>query len=124
MSSKKGAILSHSGTTEKWNRKIRADIRRLANQIVERFSPAGVILFGSHAQGQADPDSDVDLLVILPDDAKLVTSLDIRRAVSCDIPLDILVYSRQALEQRVSAGDFFLRDALDTGVVLYEKPGE
>ena len=35
-------------------------------RVVEEFAPQRVILFGSHARGDATPDSDVDLLVIMP----------------------------------------------------------
>ena len=40
------------------------DIQKLANQIVERFKPYRVILFGSYAIGTPTADSDVDLLVV------------------------------------------------------------
>jgi len=42
------------------------DISRLSEKIAREFRPERVILFGSHAQGNPRPDSDVDLLVILP----------------------------------------------------------
>ncbi len=38
------------------------DIREIVRQIVQRFRPQKVILFGSYAQGKPTPDSDVDLL--------------------------------------------------------------
>jgi predicted nucleotidyltransferase len=41
------------------------DIREIVQQIVERFRPQKVILFGSYAQGKPTKDSDVDLLVIM-----------------------------------------------------------
>jgi predicted nucleotidyltransferase len=105
--------------TEKWNRTVHKEIQHLVDQIVERFTPLRVILFGSHAQGSADADSDVDLLVAMPDSAKPITSLDVRRAISYSIPLDVLVYTLHDLEERITAGDFFLQDAVETGEVLY-----
>lgn len=41
----------------------------LLDRVVRHFEPEAVILFGSHARGDADEDSDYDLLVVLPDDA-------------------------------------------------------
>jgi len=41
-------------------------IREMVNRIVRRFEPEKVILFGSYATGKASPDSDVDLLVVMP----------------------------------------------------------
>jgi predicted nucleotidyltransferase len=43
------------------------DIQELADQIVERYKPCRVILFGSYATGLPTADSDVDLLVVMAD---------------------------------------------------------
>ena len=40
-------------------------IRKMVNRILEHFDPDRIILFGSHARGEAGPDSDVDLLVVM-----------------------------------------------------------
>ncbi len=41
-------------------------IRLMTRRIVRQFRPDRIILFGSHARGGAGPDSDVDLLVVMP----------------------------------------------------------
>ena len=41
-------------------------IDQMVGRIVERFDPERIILFGSAARGEAGPDSDVDLLVVMP----------------------------------------------------------
>jgi len=46
--------------------KINAQIKNLCQQIVENFKPQKIILFGSHAYGKPNADSDVDLLVVMP----------------------------------------------------------
>ncbi len=43
----------------------RMHIDRMVKRIVAKFRPERVILFGSHARGEAGPDSDVDLLVVM-----------------------------------------------------------
>ena len=47
-------------------RELQKTIRRMVKRIVERFNPDQVILFGSHARGTAGPDSEVNLLVVMP----------------------------------------------------------
>jgi uncharacterized protein len=42
-----------------------SEIEAFSQQIVEKFQPERIILFGSYAYGQPNEDSDVDLLVIL-----------------------------------------------------------
>src|SRR5438132_13391426 len=41
-------------------------IKKIVRRIVQRFHPDQIILFGSHARGDATADSDVDLLVVMP----------------------------------------------------------
>ena len=43
----------------------KATIRAVAQLIAERFDPEQIILFGSHARGNAGSHSDIDLLVVL-----------------------------------------------------------
>lgn len=40
-------------------------IGRIVRRIVAMFHPEKIILFGSHARGEAGPDSDIDLLVVM-----------------------------------------------------------
>ena len=39
-------------------------ISTMTERIVRDFHPVQIILFGSHARGEAHPQSDVDLLVV------------------------------------------------------------
>ena len=97
-------------------------IRVLANRIARTVSPRQIILFGSHAQGQAGPDSDVDLLVVTDRPAGCDASLNLRRKIEYSFPLDLIVCDARRLKQRIKAGDFFLQDAVQFGKVLYERP--
>ena len=42
-------------------------LEELTRRIVEAVHPLRIILFGSAARGQAGPDSDVDVLVVMPE---------------------------------------------------------
>ena len=97
-------------------------IRRVVDQIVKACSPRQVILFGSHATGKTNDDSDVDLLVITKRPAGSDSSLVLRRAITYAFPLDLVVYDAKTLTERIAAGDFFLQDAVAQGKVLYEAP--
>ena len=69
-----------------------AGIQPVVRQIVARFHPQQVILFGSHADGQPTEDSDVDLLVMLPtEENPLHLAAHISASVDHPFPLDILV---------------------------------
>lgn len=100
---------------------IRAQIQAFVDQVVRRFHPGKVILFGSYAYGRPTEDSDVDLLVILPHrgpGARKATQ--IRLACPRDFPLDLLVRSPAELRRRLRMGDQFLREVTSKGIVLHE----
>lgn len=99
----------------------RPAIRKFANEVARRFKPVRIILFGSYAYGKPTLDSDVDLLVVMPCKGRsLDAALDVRRAVAADFPLDLIVRTPAELRRRLALGDFFLREIVDKGEVLYE----
>ena len=59
-------------------------ISTMTERIVRDFHPVQIILFGSHALGEAHPQSDVDLLVVFSELAdKRTTAVDVRTARIC-----------------------------------------
>jgi len=102
--------------------KVLPQIQALAGHIAREVSPRRIILFGSHARGQAGPDSDVDLLVVTDRPEGCDASLNLRRKIEYSFPLDLIVCDARRLKQRIKAGDFFLQDAVQFGKVLYERP--
>ena len=93
-------------------------------RIVSELRPEKIILFGSYAYGHPTPDSDVDLLVIMKTRAKQV---DRYVAVSNllyprEFPVDIIVKTPKEIESELQKrGNFFMREVLTKGKVLYER---
>jgi predicted nucleotidyltransferase len=96
-------------------------IQRFAREVVARFHPEKIILFGSHAYGQPHADSDVDMLVIMPARNELDQAAAISLAIDHDFPLDLLVRTPKNLAWRLAEGDSFLQEVMGRGRVLYEK---
>ena len=95
-------------------------IRELTSQIARAFNPDKIILFGSHAYGQASSDSDVDILVVLPFKGKPVRkAIEIRNRVNAELPLDLIVRTDQ-LADRLAQNDWFIREIVERGRTLYE----
>ncbi len=97
-------------------------IQNLADDIVRRFAPERVILFGSYAYGLPTADSDVDFLVVLPpfDEPSAKKSSQMRQAVHAGFPLDVLAYSSDVLKKRLAMNDYFLREVVERGKTLYD----
>ncbi|MGH6898146.1 MAG: HEPN domain-containing protein [Geminicoccaceae bacterium] len=50
------------------------ELNRVVSRLVATFDPVAVYLFGSRARGEANADSDYDLMIVLPDDNTRVRS--------------------------------------------------
>lgn len=89
--------------------------------LIDAARPERIILFGSHARGDARPDSDLDFLVIeakVEDRAKEMVRL--RRALRpLRIPVDILVYSSEDVARWGDQPGSALYWALREGKVVY-----
>ena len=98
------------------------EIKSFVNDVVKRFSPERVILFGSHASGNTTQDSDVDILVVMDFKSRPhQQSFEIRRAIRRSFPLDLLVRRPADIDRRLRLGDFFIKEIIQEGKVLYEK---
>jgi predicted nucleotidyltransferase len=102
----------------------RKEIRQMVRRIVSRFHPDQIILFGSHARGEAGPSSDVDLLVVMPfSGSKREKQVEIRLALQgIGISKDILVSSPEEFQWRKEIPGTIERPAALEGRVLYARP--
>lgn len=98
-------------------------LQEITHRVVENFHPEKVILFGSHAAQTAQPDSDIDLLVIMETEGS-----PIQRAVAIKqvcrprfVAMDVLVKTPEEVTAQLARGNFFLRQILNEGRVLYER---
>ena len=99
-------------------------IREACAEIAARFRPLKIVLFGSHAHGNATAGSDVDLLVIMrftgnPHEQSLAIRAHLNRD-GARFPMDILARTPEAVAWRLANGDSFLKEVLEHGVVMYE----
>jgi len=97
------------------------EIRNITAQIIEKYKPEKIILFGSAARGETTPDSDVDFLII-----KKETPLygadrirELSRVIDRNIPVDFLIYRPEEFNKRLKMGDPFLKTIVKEGKVLY-----
>ena len=98
-----------------------AEIQEFVDKVVEEFAPQRVILFGSHARGDATSDSDVDLLVIMPTKMQaLDQAVEIRQRIDHHFALDLLVRTPAEVNERLALGDFFPKELVSEGKTLYK----
>lgn len=98
-------------------------LRTLVERLVEGFDPERILLFGSRARGTAHPDSDLDVLVVMPPGTqKRETQVAMRRALrDLRASKDILVTTPEEIERRGRIPGLVLGTALREGVELYAR---
>lgn len=93
--------------------------------ILADLNPYKAILFGSYADGKADEDSDIDLIVVL-DKNERTRNFEERAAnyssvkecfiaMKNRVPMDIIVYTRPEWHDFVRADNSFTREILEKG---------
>jgi len=98
-----------------------SDIQALADKIVHEFHSEKIILLVSHARVVATTDSDVDLMVIIAsDEHPSRTAAEITNRVHPrNYALDLIVRSPETVRMRIQMNDWFMRDVMREGRVLY-----
>ena len=92
----------------------------VVRQIADLFHPERIILFGSYAYGTPRPDSDVDLLVVMDTPlSEIQQEIAIWKVIKKNFALDLLVRTSANFMRRISMGDFFLKEIVENGKVLY-----
>lgn len=114
---------------QEWRQSFQAPAQRMAlihnicDRIAEKFQPEQIFLFGSHAYGTPTAESDLDLLVVMPFvGSPLSQAVNISRQLNLMIPLDLMVRTRAQVNERLAMDDFFMREIIERGKVMYEAP--
>ena len=95
---------------------------RLIVQRLAQMSPDRVYLFGSHARGEAGPDSDLDFLVVIPrsDKSRYERAVEARGFVrGIVVPKDIIVLTRAEWEKEIKAPSSLSSTVLREGIALH-----
>jgi predicted nucleotidyltransferase len=98
-------------------------IPEITRRIVKTSRPDKIILFGSHAREEANADSDLDLLVIVPGVRHLrKESIRVRRALRGLLaPVDIIIATPEQVRRLGNTRGLIYQSALREGKVLYER---
>lgn len=92
--------------------------------IVEAIHPQKIILFGSHARGDAKPDSDLDLLIIhnSPRSNRQIRRQIDRFFLHRRFGLDLLVRTPAEVRRNLADNNpFYTKHIFGEGIVLYER---
>ena len=100
---------------------ILSEIKNISSQIIQKYKPIKIILFGSAARGEYDQVNDLDFLIIKQDVPSygLERMRELDKLIERNIAADMLVYRPDEFEKRINLGDPFIKTILQEGRVLY-----
>jgi predicted nucleotidyltransferase len=100
---------------------ITSEIDNIVEQIIQKYYPLKIILFGSAGRGEYDKVNDLDFLIIKQNVPSygLARMRELDELIDRNIAADMLVYRPDEFEERVKLGDPFIKAILKEGKVLY-----
>lgn len=98
-------------------------LKEIVSRIVSAVHPERIILFGSYAYGKPKDESDLDILVIMPSELPgHKRSVSIYRVLAeLLVPIDVVVYTKEEIEEWSEVPQAFITTVLKKGKVIYEK---
>lgn len=91
-------------------------------ELLKRYNPEKIILFGSSLRKDRDRYSDIDILIIKETKNSFLKRLkETALLLNVDEDVDILVYTPGEIERFKAMDNCFIKDILREGIVIYEK---
>lgn len=98
---------------------IQNEIDSIKEQIVSRYAPSKIVLFGSQAKGNATKRSDIDLCIVKDTDNKRDLLTDMYLNVESSKPFDLLLYTGSEWNECVKDTSSFAYLINTRGTVIY-----
>jgi predicted nucleotidyltransferase len=102
-------------------KQIEEEIKNITQQLIEKYKPEKIVLFGSAASGKFGPDSDLDFLIVKKKTPYygIERMREVERLIDTSFPCDFLVARPNEVKKRLWLGDPFLKLIFKEGRVLY-----
>ena len=95
------------------------EIDSIKNQIIEKYNPKEIILFGSVAKEIFREHSDIDLCIIMDTTNKRELLTNMYIDIESNIPFDLVLYTSEEWENCVNDKSCFAYSIINTGVKIY-----
>ena len=96
------------------------EIEKIKEQIIERYKPEKIILFGSAVWGDKEI-NDVDFFIIKKDVPYYGADrmIELYHLMDTNVAVDYIVYKPEEVKERLSIGDPFIKRIFEDGKILY-----
>ena len=104
------------------NKKSNKIVKRFINLTIKKFNLKKIIIFGSFARGDYHKGSDLDLIIVGEFKERFIDRIGkILELNNSDLEIDVMVYTEEELQKMIQEKRPFIEQALEEGIVVYEK---
>lgn len=97
------------------------EVKEIVQALKVNYKPEKIILFGSLANGKTNESSDIDLMIIKQTKKNpWERAAEVDRFIKHNLPVDFLVYTPEEVKERIQINDFFIKEIMERGQVIYE----
>jgi len=118
MKNKGGLLMSSTRNTF---RSIENEIESMKEQIVSRYAPKKIVLFGSQAKGTATKNSDIDLCIIKNTANKRDLLTDMYLNIESSKPFDLILYTENEWYRCIIDTTSFAYQINNNGIIVFER---
>jgi len=95
------------------------EIDSIKNQLIEKYRPLRIILFGSQAKETAGRKSDIDLCIVKETENKRALAVEMSLNIESTRPMDIIVYTPDEWDSSRQDSTSFASMVWKRGVEIY-----
>ncbi|PKL72574.1 hypothetical protein CVV26_01000 [Candidatus Kuenenbacteria bacterium HGW-Kuenenbacteria-1] len=100
--------------------KLQKNLKQIIKDL-EPYKSEKIILYGSCAKGDFKKNSDIDLFIIKKTKKNFFDRLDdVNKLINHKTPIDILVFTPKEIKKRLALEDFFFKEIIQKGKIIYE----
>jgi len=106
------------------SKEVQEQLNQITQNIVAKFKPERIVLFGSYASGKPSEDSDFDLLVIKNTKLRPIDrDREVRRVLPADRKkgVDLIIITPQEADRAFREKNIFINKLFNEGKELYAK---
>ena len=104
---------------------VQDEIQNVTKQLIEKYHPQKIILFGSAAWAteEFNKDSDLDFFIVKDDvpDKGHERGYQLHMMINYDVACDFIVAKEDEIKKRLSMEDPFVEKIINSGHILYDK---
>ena len=98
---------------------LKEEIDKITRRLIQFYKPQKIVIFGSSATGKKT--GDIDMLIVKETKENFFDRMyRVKQLADADKPFDPIVLTPQEVRQRLKMGDFFIKDILTKGKLVYE----